>query len=88
MSKHDSAPTHSWVIASHVNRLVVRLSLVLLVGLGVLVFYVVSQLNHDCSQPVALPAQVFHYKLNLIVTSTDIDCPTPAMTIPDFTVYP
>lgn len=88
MSKHDSAPTHSWVIASHVNRFVVRISVVLLILLGVLAFHVVSTINEDCTKPVELPGGLFGYDIQLTVAKDPDECSVTSQLIPDFTIYP
>ena len=88
MSKHDAAPTHSWVIASHVNRFIVRVSLVLLVVLAGLIFHVGSRLHSDCTKPVDVPFNVFSYTAVLTVTKDPAECSESESFLPDFTHYP
>ena len=65
MSKHDAAPTHGYIITSHVNRFVVRVCLFLFAALALAVATLVMRVNADCSDQPSYDWKAFGYELHV-----------------------
>lgn len=65
MSKHDAAPTHGYVISSHVNKFVVRVCLLLFVSLALVIATLVMKVNSGCDQHADYDWKLFGYELRV-----------------------
>lgn len=74
MSKHDSAPTHGYVISSKFNAAVVRISLFLLVCLTVAVATLVMRVNADCRDRPSYDWKILGYEVHLTFNKDYDEC--------------
>lgn len=65
MSKHDAAPTHGYVIMSHVNKFIVRLCLLLLAALIIAGITLTARLRADCHDVARYDWNVFGYEVHV-----------------------
>lgn len=72
MSKHDSAPTHGWIIGSRINKWVAGLFFILLIAIIAESLWVFSAVNRDCRQPYKI-RNVFGSHWIVILTGSNRD---------------
>lgn len=51
MSKHDSAPTHGWVIGSQINKWLALVFVIIIFMLIAETLWIASAIKRDCTEP-------------------------------------
>lgn len=74
MGKRDAAPTHSWVIGSHVNKFIVRVFWILLIVVSLVVGTIWAKLEDSCENSYDWSGSVLAYDINLHVGNDPIEC--------------
>lgn len=75
MSRHDSAPTHGWVISSRINKWLALIFMVLLLVTFIAVWTVRYGIERDCSDIYKRDLTAGGYWLHFEVGSTKSTCP-------------
>ena len=74
MSKTNAAPTHWWVIRSHIDRFVVRLCLLVTAATLIAAATVYMKLRDDCTNATHWRLEPFGYVLELGVSKSPASC--------------
>lgn len=77
MSRRDSAPTHSWVISSKINKYITVIFCLLVVFVLIIVFSIRAIIAHDCDDYYKRDLRTPGYWIHVEVGSTKPECPSP-----------
>jgi hypothetical protein len=77
MSRHDSAPTHGWVISSRITRWLSTLFVLFLFVLLVIFMSITYGIRRDCSRPYKRDLKVAGYWVHIDAGSTKRGCVQP-----------
>lgn len=75
MSRHDSAPTHGWVISSRINRWLALILLLLVFFMLLAVYAIRYTLERDCRNVYKRDFLVSTYWIHVEAGSTKLGCP-------------
>ena len=77
MSRHDSAPTYSWVLTSQINKWL-SLAFMVLAIMALIVFVTIkSVVDHNCQDYYKRTLRLGGYWLHVESGSTKDTCPDP-----------
>lgn len=75
MSRRNSAPTHSWVISSTINKWLALAFIVSILFWGIAIWTVTYTLRRECNDVYKRDIKTFGYWLHIEAGSTDMECP-------------
>jgi hypothetical protein len=75
MSRHDSAPTHSWVITSRINKWLAAIFLFCLLIVFITIWTLTYTIRRDCTDVYRRDFEVAGYWLHVDAGSTRPECP-------------
>lgn len=77
MSKHDSAPTHGWVIGSQVNKWLALLFIINLLFWFIAFWTITYSVRRDCTNPYHRQIKAFSYWAVINIGSGKAECTQP-----------
>lgn len=75
MSKHDSAPTHSWVIGSHINKWLALAFMIVFLLVFFFTMLITYTIRRDCNDVYVRDLAGAGYWLHIEIGSTKPGCP-------------
>ena len=77
MSRHNSAPTHGWVIGSQINKILATLFVLSLIVNLIIIFTIRGVVQHNCQDYYTRTLGVPNHWIRVEVGSTKDGCPQP-----------